>query len=158
MSVNKVILIGRLGRDPEIRHTSSGAAVCNFSIATDENWTDKSGVKQEKTEWHEIVVWGKPAEIANNYLKKGRQVYVEGKMELQTWEGQNGEKRSKTVIKANSFVFLGGRNDSRDEGQSTPAQGGSSPRNDSRDEGQSTPAQGGSSQLSPQYGDDDIPF
>ena len=101
MSVNKVIILGRLGQDPELKYTPSGAAVCNFSLATSESWNDKnSGQKQEKTEWHRIVVWGKLAELCNQYLSKGKQAFVEGKLETRSWEDKEGKKRFTTEIKA----------------------------------------------------------
>lgn len=108
MSVNKVILLGRLGENPELKHTPSGQAVCNFSIATSESWTDKSGQKQEKTEWHRIVVWGKLAELCNQYLAKGRQAFIEGKLQTRSWDDQNGQKRYTTEILANTVQFIGG--------------------------------------------------
>ena len=108
MSVNKVILLGRLGQDPEIKYTPSGAAVCNFSVATTEAWTDKQGQKQEKTEWHRIVVWGKLAELCNQYLAKGRQAFVEGRLQTRSWDDKDGTKRYTTEILANSVQFIGG--------------------------------------------------
>src|SRR5438094_8791368 len=106
--VNKVILVGNLGKDPEVRYTPGGQAVANFTIATNEAWTDKSGQKQERTEWHRIVVWAKQAELCGEYLSKGRQVYVEGR--LQTREGTNkeGAKQYTTEVVANQVVFLSG--------------------------------------------------
>jgi len=108
-SVNKVILIGNLGRDPELNYTPSGQPVCNFSIATSEKWNDKTGQKQEKTEWHNIVVWGKLAEICNQYLKKGRSAYVEGRITTLSWDGTDGVKRYKTEVVAQQVQFLGGQ-------------------------------------------------
>jgi len=109
MSVNKVILLGRLGQDPELKYTPSGAAVCNFSLATSESWTDKnSGQKQEKTEWHRIVVWGKLAELCNQYLSKGRQAFLEGKLQTRSWEDQSGNKKYTTEIVASTVQFIGG--------------------------------------------------
>jgi len=108
MSVNKVIILGRLGQDPELKYTPGGAAVCNFSLATSENWTDKSGQKQEKTEWHRIVVWGKLAELCNQYLSKGRQAFVEGKLQTRSWDDNNGQKRYMTEINASTVQFIGG--------------------------------------------------
>ena len=110
MSVNKVIILGRLGQDPELKYTPGGAAVCNFSLATSENWTDKSGEKQERTEWHRIVVWGKLAELCNQYLSKGRQAFVEGKLQTRSWEDNNGQKRYTTEISATTVQFIGGAN------------------------------------------------
>ncbi len=106
-SVNKVILVGNLGRDPEVRYTQSGTAVANFTLATNEVWNDKAGVKQERTEWHRIVVWGKQAEVAREYLSKGRQVYIEGTLQTRQWDDKEGNKRSTTEIKANRVIFLG---------------------------------------------------
>jgi len=106
-SVNKVILVGNVGRDPELRYIPSGTAVAQFSLATTDNWTAKTGEKQEKTEWHRIVVWGKLAEVVSQYLKKGRQVYVEGSLQTRQWDDRNGQKRSTTEIKALQVVFLG---------------------------------------------------
>lgn len=107
-SVNKVILVGNLGRDPEVRFMPNGEAVCNFSIATTENWKDKSGAKQEKTEWHNIVMYRKLAEIAGEYLKKGRPVYVEGRLQTRKWE-KDGVTRYTTEIIADQMQMLGGR-------------------------------------------------
>lgn len=106
--VNKVILIGNLGKDPEVRFTPSGAAVSNFNIATNESWTDKSGQKQERTEWHRIVVWGKLAELCGEYLKKGRQCYVEGRLQTREWTDKEGKKNYTTEVVAQSVQFLGG--------------------------------------------------
>ncbi|HLT23220.1 MAG TPA: single-stranded DNA-binding protein [Bacteriovoracaceae bacterium] len=108
MSVNKVILLGRLGQDPELKYTPGGAAVCNFSLATTESWTDKSGQKQEKTEWHRIVVWGKLAELCNQYLSKGRQAFVEGRLQTRAWDDKDGNKRYTTEIMASTVQFIGG--------------------------------------------------
>ncbi len=109
MSVNKVTLLGRLGTEPELRYTPNGSAVCNFSVATSENWTDKNtGQKNEKTEWHRIVVWGKQAELCNQYLSKGRQAYLEGKLQTRQWEDKDGNKRYTTEIVCNQVQFLGG--------------------------------------------------
>ncbi len=106
-SVNKVILIGNLGRDPEVRYTQNGTAVANFTLATNEVWTDKGGERQERTEWHRIVVWGKQAEIVREHLAKGKQVYVEGSLQTRQWDDREGNKRSTTEIKASRVVMLG---------------------------------------------------
>ncbi|MCC6137067.1 MAG: single-stranded DNA-binding protein [Bdellovibrionaceae bacterium] len=111
MSVNKVIIIGRLGADPELKTLGSGQAVANFNVATSENWVDRDGAKQERTEWHRIVVWGKLAEICRQYLSKGRQVFVEGKLQTRSWEDQQGQKRYTTEVVANNIQFIGGAND-----------------------------------------------
>jgi single-strand DNA-binding protein len=108
MSVNKVILLGRLGQDPELKYTPGGSAVCNFSLATTESWTDKAGQKQEKTEWHRIVVWGKLAELCNQYLAKGRQAFLEGRLQTRDWTDKDGNKRYTTEILANTVQFIGG--------------------------------------------------
>jgi single-strand DNA-binding protein len=107
--INKVILIGNLGRDPELRYTQNGQPVANFSLATSENWTDKSsGEKVEKTEWHRVVVWGRTAEHCSQYLAKGRTVYIEGRLQTRDWEDKEGQKRSTTEINAQTVQFLGG--------------------------------------------------
>lgn len=111
MSVNKVIIIGRLGADPELKTLGSGQSVANFNVATSENWVDRDGQKQERTEWHRIVVWGKLAEICRQYLAKGRQVFVEGKLQTRSWEDQQGQKRYTTEIVANNIQFIGGATD-----------------------------------------------
>jgi single-strand DNA-binding protein len=108
MSVNKVILIGNLGKDPEVRFTQTGSAVANFSIATSEQWNDRDGKRQERTEWHNIVVWGKQAETCGQYLAKGRQVYVEGSIRTRSYDDKNGNKRYVTEIVAQRVRFLGG--------------------------------------------------
>ncbi len=108
--INKVILIGRLGRDPEVRYTPDGTAVANFSIATSTEWTDKgSGDKKEKTEWHRIVAWRRLGEICGEYLAKGRQVYVEGRLQTREWEDRDGNKRYTTEVGATEVQFLGSR-------------------------------------------------
>lgn len=106
-SVNKVILVGNLGRDAEVRLTPSGQSVASFSIATTENWTGKDGQKQEQTEWHRIVLWGKPAETLQPYLTKGKQIYLEGRLQTRQWE-KEGQKHYTTEIKADKVVLLGG--------------------------------------------------
>jgi len=108
MSVNKVILLGRLGQDPELKYTPGGSPVCNFSLATTESWTDKSGQKQEKTEWHRVVVWGKLAELCNQYLSKGRQAFLEGRLQTRAWDDKDGNKRYTTEILASTVQFIGG--------------------------------------------------
>ena len=139
--INKVILIGRLGSDPEVRYTPSGVAVANFNIATSEEWKDKdTGEKRERTEWHRIVVWRRLGEICGEYLSKGRQVYVEGRLQTRDWEDRDGNKRYTTEIVANDVQFLGSR-DSSDSGR---------PRSTGPADFQGGPA------LGPE--DDDIPF
>ena len=105
--VNKVLLLGNLGQDPEVRYTPSGATVCTFSIATNERWTSKDGKKEERTEWHRIVVWGKLAELCGEYLGKGRTVFVEGRLQTREWTDKQGNKRYTTEIIANNVQFIG---------------------------------------------------
>lgn len=109
MSVNKVILVGRLGQNPEVRYTPSGAAVANFSIATNESWVDKSGQKQERTEWHKVVVWGKTAENCAQFLTKGRQIYVEGRLQTRQWQDKDNQTKYTTEVQAQTVQFLGGQ-------------------------------------------------
>ncbi len=108
MSVNKVILVGHLGRDPETRYTGSGQAVANFSIATDESYKNKAGEKQKRTEWHRIILWGKQAEIAQKYLTKGALIFVEGRIQSREWEDKEKEKHTSFEIVATNFRMLGG--------------------------------------------------
>ncbi|HOW16744.1 MAG TPA: single-stranded DNA-binding protein [bacterium] len=118
--VNKVIIIGRLGQDPEVRYTPNGQAVANFTVATSENWTDKtSGNKQERTEWHRIVVWGRLAELCKDYLKKGRQVYIDGRLQTRNWDDRDGKKRYITEIVANTIQFLGSSSERSDSDTTT---------------------------------------
>ncbi len=107
-SLNRVMLIGNLGADPELKYTPSGKAVCNLSIATNEVWKDKEGNKQEKVEWHRVNLWGDLAENCAKYLAKGRSVYVEGKLQTRSWEDKDGQKKYATEIVASSVIFLGG--------------------------------------------------
>jgi single-strand DNA-binding protein len=156
-SVNKVILIGNLGRDPETRYMPDGGAITNISIATTETWKDKNGDKQEKTEWHRVAFFGKLAEIAGEYLKKGSQVYVEGRLQTRKWQDKDGQDKYTTEIVANAMQMLGSRQ----------GMGGNAPDMGDRDSG------GGSSQRAAPSGkpaaagkaggkfddfEDDIPF
>lgn len=106
--VNKVILVGHLGADPDMRYTPSGQGVCELRLATSESWNDKNGQRQERTEWHRIVVWGKRAEVCSKYLAKGRQVFVEGRIQTRNYDDKDGNKRYITEIIANDVQFLGG--------------------------------------------------
>ncbi len=124
--VNKVILIGNLGADPEVRFTPSGQAVANFRIATNESWTDKNQQKQERTEWHRIVVWGKLGELCGEYLKKGRQAYVEGRLQTREWTDKEGKKNYTTEVVAQTVQFLGGGAG----GGARPEGGGFKPRDE----------------------------
>lgn len=127
-SVNKVILVGNLGRDPEMRYMPSGDAIASFSVATTDNWKDKNGQKQERTEWHRISMFGKLAEIAGEYLKKGSSVYIEGRLQTRKWQDKEGNERQTTEVVADRMQMLGGRSSSNtyevmeDEDQSMPAQ------------------------------------
>ena len=107
-SVNKAIILGNLGRDPELRHTPAGKAVATLRIATNEVWTDQSGERQERTEWHTVVVWGRQAENCNQYLKKGRSVYIEGRLSTRKWQDKDGKDRYSTEIVADRVQFIGG--------------------------------------------------
>jgi len=133
MSVNKVIILGNLGRDPEIRYLPNGEAVANFSIATTENWKDKAGIKQEKTEWHNIVLYRKLAELAGEYLKKGRQVYIEGKLQTRKWE-KDGVTRYSTEIIGEQMQFIGSvAQNNGDSDSNTPARENNAPQSQKTD-------------------------
>jgi single-strand DNA-binding protein len=163
MSVNKVILVGRLGRDPETRYTGGGQAVANFSIATDETYKDKNGERQKRTEWHKIVVWGKQAEIAQQYLKKGSLIFIEGRIQSREWQDKEGQKRTSFEIVATNFRMLGGRADGAAAGAGGGAHrsggGGSDFDDQSGPEESYGGGGGGHSQSSgPEISDEDIPF
>jgi single-strand DNA-binding protein len=153
MSVNKVILVGRLGRDPETRYTSGGQAVANFSVATDESYKDRNGERQKRTEWHKIVVWGKQAEIAQQYLKKGSLVFIEGRIQSREWQDKEGQKRTSFEIVANSFRMLGGRGEGMATGVGAAAGGGRS--EEFEHASGSSDDSGG---PGPEINDEDIPF
>jgi single-strand DNA-binding protein len=146
-SVNKVILVGRLGRDPELKYTASGVPFCRFSMATDDSWNDKgTGERQERTEWHNIVAWDRLAEICNQYLTKGKLIYIEGALQTREWDDQEGNKRKTTEIRARDMVMLsGGAGDSA----------GGVPRRAVAAEGSSGNSGGGGTST---ITDDDIPF
>ncbi|HEY2547462.1 MAG TPA: single-stranded DNA-binding protein [Candidatus Acidoferrum sp.] len=159
MSVNKVILVGRLGRDPETRYTGGGQAVANFSVATDETYKDRNGEKQKRTEWHKIVVWGKQAEIAQQYLKKGSLVFIEGRIQSREWQDKEGQKRTSFEIVANNFRMLGGRGDNAGGGAGGGAATGASRGGDDFEPhagGGEEPMGGGG--AGPEISDEDIPF
>jgi single-strand DNA-binding protein len=120
-TVNKVILVGRLGKDPELKYTPSGAAVAKFSLATDESFKDKTGEKQDHTEWHNIVAWNKLAEICGEYLTKGKLVYIEGQIRSRQWQDQSGNKRTSYEIIANQMQMLGSRAESERTGGGAPS-------------------------------------
>ena len=141
-SVNRVILVGRLGKDPEVRYTADGAAVANFSLATDESFTDRAGDKQTRTEWHRIVAWRRLAEISGEFLTKGKQVYVEGTLRSNKWQDREGSQRTSLEVVASRVVMLG----SKAGGQQAP--------NGSGDNGRAT----GQPTTGPEIGAEDIPF
>jgi single-strand DNA-binding protein len=155
MSVNKVILVGRLGKDPEVRFTSGGQAVANFTMATDYSYKDRNGEHQKRTEWHRIVAWRKLAEIVQQYLKKGSLIYIEGRIETREWQDKEGQKRYTTEIIANEMRMLGGRSDGMAAG--APASAGGASRAEEVDH--AAPAEepiGGA--PGPEISDEDIPF
>ena len=119
-SVNKVILLGRLGKDPDLRYTPSGAAVASFSIATDLAWKDQEGNQKQQTEWHRIVAWRKTAEIASNYLKKGSQVYIEGRLQTRSWNDKNNVTRYTTEVVAENLVLIGSKAERAEESFDVP--------------------------------------
>ena len=147
-SVNKVILVGNLGRDAELRYTPGGAAVATLNMATTEVWNDKAGQRQEKTEWHRVVLWGKTAESLSEYLTKGKQVYVEGKLQTRQWDDKDGNKRYTTEIKGDRVVLLGGGGGRGSGGSSGSAERG----------GDFGSAGGPAAESSEPLTDDDIPF
>jgi len=148
-SVNKVILVGRLGKDPELKYTASGTPFCRFSMATDDVWNDKgTGERQERTEWHNIVAWDRLAEICNQYLTKGKLVYIEGSLQTREWDDQEGNKRKTTEVRARDMVMLSGGAASGDAG------GGGQRRAATADVGGS----GSTSSSTSTITDDDIPF
>jgi single-strand DNA-binding protein len=155
MSVNKVILVGRLGKDPETRYTSGGQAVCNFSMATDETYKDRAGERQKRTEWHKIVVWGKQAEIAQQYLHKGSLLYLEGRIQTRQWDDKEGQKRTSFEIVANNFRMLGGRGDAAAAGAGAGAAASGS--SDADVHSQVAPA-ASEDMTGPEPSDEDIPF
>lgn len=148
-SVNKVILVGNLGADPETRYAPSGDAICNIRIATTDTWRDKtSGEKREATEWHRVVFFGKLAEIAGQYLKKGRSVYVEGRLQTRKWQDKEGRDQYTTEIRADQMQMLGGQSDGAQQ----------APRQHAPRQQQSAPSGGGGQSGGMQDFDDDIPF
>jgi len=160
MSVNKVILVGRLGRDPETRYTGGGQAVANFTMATDESYKDKNGERQKRTEWHRITAWGKLAEICQQYLKKGTMVYIEGRIQSREWQDKEGQKRTSYDIVANTMKMLSSRADSAAAGGGASRSGGddmeshAAPADDSYGGGSG----GGHAPSGPEISDEDIPF
>lgn len=151
-SVNKVILIGRVGRDPEVRYTSSGSPVATFSVATDESFKAKNGEQQQHTEWHKVVAWSKLAEICGEYLTKGKLVYIEGSIRSRQWEDQSGNKRTSYEIIARNMQMLGSRSDSERAASAGTRPAAASAQHEERyDSGPELPPEG-------EITDDDIPF
>ncbi|MEE2821907.1 MAG: single-stranded DNA-binding protein [Acidobacteriota bacterium] len=146
--VNRVTLVGRLGQDPEMRHTTSGTPVTNFSLATNEKWKNQSGEPQERTEWHKVVTWNKLAEISSQYLTKGQLVFIEGRIQTREWDDRDGNKRYTTEIVASDMKMLGGRGDARPDVTPTGASESSPPPKAS----ESSPT------MDVGVTDDDIPF
>jgi len=153
-SVNKVILVGNLGADPELKYTPSNRPVCNLSVATNEVWKDKAGQKQERVEWHRVNVWGDQAEHCSKYLTKGRMVYVEGRIQTRSWDDKEGKKRYSTEVVADRVVFLGGQGPGGAEGAG--GGGGGAKKRGWGEESQTPAAADGPS--GPPPSDDDIPF
>ena len=145
--VNKVILVGNLGADPEVRTTPGGQRVANIRIATSRQWTSQDGQRQEKTEWHSIVIWGKQADVAEKYLTKGKQIYLEGRLETRSWQDKEGQTRYKTEVICDNFQMLGRAGERNGgEGFDAPPRGGSAPDDNYQPAG------------SPGGSDDDLPF
>jgi single-strand DNA-binding protein len=159
-SVNKVILLGNLGRDPETRYTTGGDAVCNLSIATSEQWKDKNGEKQERTEWHRVVLFGRQAEIAGEYLKKGRSVYVEGRLQTRKYTDKDGVEKYSTEIVGDRMQLLGSGRDAGGGDAEFGSSGGPPPRRESgAGGGGGAPGKGsGGAKKQTEDFDDDIPF
>jgi single-strand DNA-binding protein len=159
-SVNKVILLGNLGRDPETRYTTGGDAVCNLSIATSEQWKDKNGEKQERTEWHRVVLFGRQAEIAGDYLKKGRSVYVEGRLQTRKYTDKDGVEKYSTEIVGDRMQLLGSGRDAGGGDAEFGSSGGPPPRRESgAGGGGGAPGKGsGGAKKQTEDFDDDIPF
>ena len=159
--VNKVILIGNLGGDPEVRYTPSGAAVANVSLATNESWTDRSGERQERTEWHRLVLWSKLAEIAGQYLRKGSKVFVEGRLQTRSWDDQSGQKRYTTEVVVNDMQMLDGRGEGAGPGGPPPPGGpsdGGATGGDFPPTSDAGGPQGGAGGSQSPAEDDDLPF
>lgn len=159
-SVNKVIIVGNLGRDPETRHMPNGDAVTNCAVATTESWKDKnSGEKKEITEWHRVTFYRKLAEIAGQYLKKGSQVYIEGRLQTRKWTDKDGAERYTTEIIADTMQMLGGRSDASGAGNSDePQQSRTAAQGQARGNSGSAPAQSRPASNFPDMDEDDIPF
>ena len=151
-SVNKVILVGNLGRDPELRYTSGGTAVATLNMATTDVWTDKSGQRQERTEWHRVVVWDKTAKMVSEYLEKGRQCYIEGRLQTRQWDDRDGNKRYTTEVRADRVVLLSGR------GGGEPGRGRETGGMQPAERHDQSPAAPAAPDAAAELTDDDIPF
>ena len=156
--VNKVILVGNLGADPDMRYTPSGQGGCELRVATSESWNDKNGQRQERVEWHRIVVWGKRAEVCSKYLSKGRQVYIEGRIQTRTYDDKDGNKRYITEVIANDVQFLGGGNREGGGGAGGRRDDGPPPRDADFGGGGGVGGYGGGGGVGGGGPDDDIPF
>ena len=157
-NLNKVTLIGRSGQDPEIRYTQSGNAVANATMATNDYWTDKQGEKQERTEWHSLVLWGKLADLAQSYLKKGSQVYVEGRLQTRDWEDQQGQKHYKTEVVVTTMQFLDSRISDSDSAQVSATPAYTDTTSSSPEYSKNTESNSPDSKPEDDYIKDDIPF
>ena len=156
--VNKVILIGNLGADPELRQTQGGQSVCDLRMATNESWNDKNGQRQERTEWHRVIFWGKPAEIIKQYMSKGRRLYIEGRLQTRSWEDKQGQKRYTTEIVGNDFMFLDSGGDRAQAGGGRSDYSQSSGGSFGGDYSGDFPQGGGRQDDYSQATDDEIPF
>jgi single-strand DNA-binding protein len=153
-SLNKVLLLGNIGRDPEVRYTASGKAVATFTLATSQRWRDQDGNDQERTEWHRIVAWGRLGEICGEYLSKGKQIFIEGRIQSREWEDQDGNKRTTVEVIANDMIMLGGGGySSRDVDETTSRPSSRQPRSQAE-----SPKRSDDSRSYPPPPEDDIPF
>ncbi|HMK35279.1 MAG TPA: single-stranded DNA-binding protein [Desulfomonilaceae bacterium] len=153
-SLNKVLLIGHLGKDPEVRYTASGKAMATFSIATSQQWRDQDGADQERTEWHRVVAWGRLGEICGEYLSKGKQVYIEGRIQSRDWEDQDGNKRTTVEIVVNDLILLGGAGQSQNRAPSE----GQKRQPPSQSKGPAASPRRQDDRYAPPPPEDDIPF
>ncbi len=157
-SVNKAIIVGNLGRDPEMRYTQSNTAVTNFTVATTDQWTDRDGNRQERTEWHRVVAWARLGEICGQYLQKGKQVYIEGRLQTREWEDQQGQKRYTTEIVAQTMQMLGRAGDGGGQGGGGNYGGGHDNAQPARQAQQGGPADDPFPAAPMPGEDDDLPF
>jgi single-strand DNA-binding protein len=153
MSVNKAILLGRLGKDPELKYTQSGKAVANFSLATSERWKGQDGQSNEATTWHNIVAWGKTAEVMKEYFHKGKEIYIEGRIDNRSYEDKEGNRKYISEVVVQNFSFVGSRSDAGNGGNAGGGDGGGGGQAPSGGDAPSAPPQGNAG-----GGDDDLPF